>query len=32
MKYDVENIDKRRKRAKITKKVIDIILIILLYH
>lgn len=32
MKYDVENIDKRRKRAKITKKVIDIILIILLYN
>ena len=32
MKYDIENINKRKKNIKIAKKVIDIIIIILLYN
>lgn len=32
MKYDIETINKRKKNAKITKRIIDIIIIILLYN
>lgn len=32
MKYDIEDLDKKRKKAKITKKLIDVIIIILLYN
>lgn len=32
MKYDVENINKRKNNIKIAKKIIDIIIIILLYN
>ena len=32
MKYDIETINKRKKNAKITKIIIDIIIIILLYN
>ena len=32
MKYDIENIDKRKRNVKIAKRIIDIIIIILLYN
>lgn len=32
MKYDIENINERKKKVKIAKKVIDVIIIILLYN
>lgn len=32
MKYDIENINKRKKNVEIAKKVIDVIIIILLYN
>ena len=32
MKYDIEDINKRKKNVKIAKKVIDVIIIILLYN